>query len=240
MSASRLVLWGCALLYAVMWVGGVAAYVLRGGPRPHEAWTAPAFLALAAFLVLWTSRRREAAWLGVVLVLGYLSEYLAVECACVFGPYAYTDALSPRLLGIPVVMSAAWMILIAYVMEMLRTVRMPAWVHVPVAAGWMTAIDLVIDPVAAGPLRYWQWVDTGWYYGIPAWNFAGWFVVSAIMFALLRAVPNWTANRWAGAIGVSVIVFFSVIALSHGLLGAAAAGVALAGLDLLVRAGRAG
>lgn len=234
----RVALWAGTALYVVMWIGGIAAYVLRGGPGAHEAWTAPAFLALAALLVLGTSPRREALWLGLVLVLGYLSEYLAVQCGCIFGPYAYTNVLAPRLLEIPIVMSAAWMILIAYVMEMLRTFRAPAWVHVPVAAAWMTAIDLVIDPVAAGPLRYWQWVDAGWYYGIPVANFAGWFAVSAVMFGLLRSVPRWAANAWAGAVGLSVIVFFSVIALSYGLHGAAAAGAALVGLDVAVRARR--
>ena len=218
-------------LYSVMWAGGVVAYLFRGGPGPHEAWTAPAFLALAAAIVLATSPARQARWLVIVLLAGYASEYLAVQCDCIFGPYFYTDVLAPRLLGVPVVMSAAWMVLIAYVKGMLLRRRLSAWMEIAVASAWMTAIDTVIDPVAAGPLRYWQWQIGGPYYGIPWSNFAGWFVVSAVIFALLRvdATP-WRDNRWALHVGASIILFFAIIAFSHGLWLCGAAGVLLLGL----------
>jgi len=216
------------MLYAVMWAGGAIAYVFRGGPGEHEHWTAPAFLALAALLLLLTSARRDAFWLIAILLLGFGSEYVGDRCDCIFGPYSYTDALAPRLLGVPLVMSAAWMILVAYVVSMLARARLSMWTYVAVASAWMTAIDLVIDPVAAGPLKYWVWERSGAYYGIPAWNFAGWFVVSGLMFLVLRqALDRWTYNAWAARIGLSVIVFFTVIAASYALLLPAAAGVAL-------------
>lgn len=223
-------------LYALMWAGGIVAYVVRGGPRPHEAWTAPAFLALGAALVLGTSTGRNAAWLLVILALGYLSELIAVTCDCVFGAYHYTEALSPRLLGVPIVMSAAWTILIAYVKEVVPARRWPVVVEVLLASAWMTAIDLIIDPLAAGPLGYWRWRDPGAYYGIPASNFAGWFLVSAVMFAVLRAGPRaWAPNPWAERLGLSVILFFTLIALSLGLWLAAFAGAVLVGLHVVVR-----
>ena len=236
MSGSRLgrsLLLASGALYLVMWVGGIVAYVFRGGPGPHEAWTAPAFLALAALLVLGTSRAREALLLTVALVLGFVSEYVAVECGCIFGPYSYTDVLSPRLLEVPLVMSAAWMILVAYVKDMLLRVTWPAWIEITVASLWMTAIDLVIDPVAAGPLRYWSWVETGAYYGIPLSNFIGWFAVSAVIFTILRFAPGrWDGNPWARRIGLSIIIFFTVIAASYSLWLCAAAGLLLVGLHV--------
>lgn len=216
--AKRYLLLACGALYVVMWAGGIVAYIFRGGPRPHEAWTAPAFLALAAVLVLGTSRRREALLLSLAMALGFLSEYLAVQCGCIFGPYSYTNVLSPRLLEVPLVMSAAWMILVAYVKVMLTRRTWPAWIEVIAASLWMTTIDLVIDPVAAGPLRYWTWVNAGVYYGIPASNFAGWFLVSAAIFTVLRLAPGgWADNAWTRRIGLSIIVFFTVIAASYGL-----------------------
>ena len=235
MTSRRFVLWAAAALYAVMWIGGILAYVFRGGPGPHEAWTAPAFLALAALLVLVSSGRRQVAWLLLVLALGYASELAAVECDCIFGEYSYTEALAPRLFGVPLVMSAAWMILVAYVKDLLARREWPGWLEVLVASAWMTSIDLVIDPVAAGPLAYWRWVNAGWYYGIPATNFVGWFVVSAVMFLILRAERHWPRNAWPEWIGLSVILFFTVIAASHGLFGAAAVGVLLAVVHLAAR-----
>ena len=224
----RVLLLAAAALYAVMWAGGIGAYVFRGGPGPHEAWTAPAFLALAAALVLGTSPARQAGWLVVVLLAGYASEYIAVQCDCIFGPYFYTDVLAPRLFGVPVVMSAAWMVLIAYVKGMLLAYRLRAWTEILIASAWMTAIDLVIDPLAAGPLHYWQWQTGGPYYGIPWSNFAGWFVVSAVIFAMLRLdATRWRDNRWAVHVGASIVAFFTVIALSHGLWLCGAAGLLL-------------
>jgi len=91
----------------------------------------------------------------------------------------------------------------------------------------------VIDPVAAGPLRYWSWVNAGAYYGIPASNFLGWFLVSAVIFIVLRAAPGpWADNIWTRRIGLSVIVFFTVIAASLGLWLAALAGAVLIGLHV--------
>ena len=238
----RYLLLASGALYLVMWIGGIVAYLFRGGPGPHEAWTAPAFLALAAVLVLGTSRRREALLLSLALVLGFVSEYVAVQCGCIFGPYSYTDVLSPRLLEVPIVMSAAWMILVGYVKVMLARASWPAWIEVLAASLWMTAIDLVIDPVAAGPLRYWSWVNVGAYYGIPTSNFVGWFVVSAVIFTILRlASAGWADNPWARRIGLSVIIFFTVIAGSYGLVLCAAAGALLVCLHwAVVRSGRSG
>lgn len=233
----RVLLLMAVALYGVMWIGGIVAYLFRGGPGPHEAWTAPAFLALAAAIVLGTSRARDAGWLFIVLLAGYASEYLAVRCDCVFGPYFYTDALAPRVLGVPVVMSAAWMVLVAYVKGMLLHHRLSAGLEILIASVWMTAIDLVIDPVAAGPLRYWQWETAGPYYGIPWSNFAGWFVVSAVMFALLRLDGTpWHDNRWAVYVGASIIGFFTIIAFSCGLWLCGAVGLLLLAVHWRVRA----
>ena len=89
----------------------------------------------------------------------------------------------------------------------------------------MTAIDLVIDPLATKTLNYWAWENAGPYYGIPWSNFLGWFLMSLVLFALARkrAVPN---SR-AGWLGLSVVLFFTVIALGVGLKLAGAVGIGL-------------
>jgi putative membrane protein len=228
------------LLYGVMWLGGVSAYVLHGGPRPHEAWAAPTFLALSAAIVLVTTAAANAGWLGVVLVLGFVAEYAGVRCGCIFGAYEYTTALSPRLLGVPVVMSAAWMVLVAYLQQLRLIGAWPRTTAAVVCATWMTAIDLVLDPVAAGPLRYWTWLAPGSYYGVPLRNFAGWFVVSLLMFALLSAAA-WRPNPWARYVGLTIVAFFTIIAASHRMVVPSLAGVLLCAADLwLARRARLG
>ena len=83
-------------------------------------------------------------------------------------------------------MGFAWMVLVAYVDETLSIGSRSALLEVPLAALWMTAIDLMLDPVAANHLGYWHWSGKGAYYGIPASNFLGWFAVNLALFALIR------------------------------------------------------
>jgi putative membrane protein len=216
-----------------MWIGGVSAYVFRSGPADHEAWTAPAFLTLSALIVLITTDPGNVRWLGLVLAFGFLAEYAGVRCGCVFGPYEYTGALRPHLLGVPLVMSAAWMVLVAYIQQLRLAGGLLAPGGAVACAAWMTMIDVVLDPVAAGPLRYWNWLAPGEYYGVPAQNFAGWFVISLIIFGLLSRV-RWRRNVWARSVGLTIVAFFTIIAASYRLVVPAGVGVLLVAADLLL------
>lgn len=223
-----------AIVYAVMWVGGVSAYVFRGGPAAHEAWTAPAFLALAASIVLLTTPRPNAAWLVAVLAAGFASEYAGVRCGCVFGSYEYTTALRPAVLGVPLVMSAAWMVLVAYVQQVRVSAGWNGAWTAALAAGWMTAIDLVLDPVAAGPLGYWRWQQPGAWFGIPLRNFGGWFLIALALFAALSRAAPWHRNGWARIVGFTIVAFFTIIAASFRLVVPAIAGALLCAADVWV------
>ena len=217
MKGSRITLVVLTGLYAVLWLGGVVSYLFLGGPPPEASWTAPAFLALAAVLALLVSPTAEWPVLLGSAALGFAAEAVGVASGFPFGRYHYTATLFPLVLGVPVVMTAAWLVLFAYVRQMARSPL--------VAAAWMTAIDFVIDPLAANTLNYWSWENPGPYYGIPWSNFAGWYFVSLALFALARkrAVPN-PHTRW---LGLSVVLFFTVIALGAGLKLAGAVGIGL-------------
>ncbi|NUO17629.1 MAG: carotenoid biosynthesis protein, partial [Planctomycetaceae bacterium] len=54
----------------------------------------------------------------------------------------------------------------------------------------------------------------GFYYGIPASNFAGWFVVSLVIF--LSVPANWRPQRSLVWLGASVMAFFAALALLLG------------------------
>jgi putative membrane protein len=143
-------LWLLAGFYVVLWGGGLVAYVFRGGPDPADWWTAPLFLALAALLVAVTSPARLRPWLGLALLLGFLSELIGVRTGWPFGVYEYTAALRPAVLGVPVVISMAWMVLVAFVHQALLRGGWRGWPAVAGGSAAMLAIDLVVDPVAAG------------------------------------------------------------------------------------------
>jgi putative membrane protein len=121
---------------------------------------------------------------------------LAVEAAGVasglpFGAYAYSDALGPRVAGVPLVVPLAW-----------TWMAWPAWLaagrvvvgrtrRVALAGVGLAAWDLFLDPqmVAEG---YWRWADPRpalpGVPGVPVSNYLGWLVVAVGLMALLHAV----------------------------------------------------
>ena len=245
MSAVKLKLKSFALAaltaaYAVMWIGGVGHYALYGGPPLAAPWAASVFLLLAGLLVVITSRKKDLMGLFIAALLGFVAEIIGVRYGFIFGPYRYTEVLQPQLFSVPLVMFSAWLALVAYcrqmLMKTLMNLKLPALVETTLAALWMTAIDLVIDPLAANQLGYWRWARSGAYYGIPLRNFIGWFVVSFIIFSGFRSVSQ--ENQVARYVGLSIVLFFTAIALSFGLVLAGSIGLGLCLAHLALAEGR--
>jgi bisanhydrobacterioruberin hydratase len=211
--------------YAVMWIGGVIAHILHGGPPADAQWAAPVFLLLAGSITLVTASRANLAGLIAAACVGFIAEYIGVKYGFLFGRYVYTGTLRPILLGAPLVMASAWMILFAYVKQMLLPFKLSKPAEMIIAGVWMVAIDLLIDPLAANRLGYWRWIEAGAYYGVPARNFLGWFAVSFIIFGIVRQRPQ--SDLWARSVGLSILLFFTVIALAYQLALAASVGLAL-------------
>lgn len=230
-NARRVVLALLSCCYAVLWVGGVAQYWLKGGAA-RQNWLAALFLMLAGLIVLVGTRAGgERLLLLAVALLGFVAEVAGIHLHVPFGTYSYTDALGPRLLGVPPVMALAWMTLAAYVKQMLSRFELAGWIETVSAALWLTAFDLLIDPLAANQLGYWRWADKGSYYGVPLTNFAGWFAISLLAFRILRkklepALP-------VRLTGMSIILFFTLLALGFGSNFVASLGCVLLLLDVL-------
>jgi putative membrane protein len=210
-------------IYAVLWAGGVTAHLLWQATPDGAGWSAAAFLTCGAALLLLRLPGARL-WLLAVGAAGFLAELAGARLGAPFGQYSYTPVLEPQLGGVPVVMSCAWMILIAYVKSLIEPLPLTRLAAVAAGAAWMTMIDLAIDPVATVALDYWRWHTPGYYYGIPWSNFAGWVAVSAVLLA--SGISLRIESRWPGWIGLSVVVFFGLLAIAHRL--PAAAGVALA------------
>ena len=223
MNTRKVILTALAGAYVALWVGGVSAHVLQGGPPTDAQWAAPVFLFLAGLIVLVTASSANLGGLLAAAGVGFIAEYVGVNYGFLFGRYVYTGTLQPLLLGAPLVMACAWMILFAYVKQMLLPFKLSKLTEMTISGVWMVAIDLLIDPLAANRLGYWRWIETGAYYGVPARNFLGWFLVSFMIFGIVRQHPQ--SDLWARSVGLSILLFFTVIALAYQL--ALAAGVGL-------------
>lgn len=218
--------------FAVLWVGGVVSF-WRGGARAEEVWLASVFLALAGLVVVLGARtRRGALALAGVAVFGFAVEIVGANTGLPFGAYRYTDALRPRVLGAPLVIGVAWMALVAQSWSLVASLRLTRMLGLLVAAVLTTAVDFVIDPLAANHLGYWRWERAGLYYGIPATNFAGWLLTS--LAALLLFSRRLEPSFWARAVGLAITLFFSLGAATHRLWLAAAVGFSLCAAQLLI------
>lgn len=131
--------------------------------------------------------------IGVAGGGGLVAEAVGVATGLPFGHYAYTGTLGPELLGVPVVVPLAWVMMAWPALVVARTLvaRGPAVAAVGAVA--LTAWDVFLDPqmVAAG---HWTWFDTApalpLIPGIPLTNYIGWLLVSVVIMAILdRTLP---------------------------------------------------
>ncbi len=178
---------------------------------------------------------------GTTILVALAAEALGVHTGVPFGRYAYTSSLGPALLGVPLLVPLAWLMMAypSFVVARLLTRR-----FVPLlGAVAMTSWDVFLDPqmVAAG---HWRWADATpalpGVPGIPLTNFAGWLVVSAALMALLDRLPRsggtddgpplalWWWTYGASVLGNAVLFGRPGVAVAGGLaMGAVAAPLAL-------------
>jgi putative membrane protein len=130
----------------------------------------------------------------VVLPAAWAVEFVGSRTGFPFGSYDYTQALQPQLLGVPLLIPLAWLMMLPAawaIAEMLvGRGRSPAsrFRFLGLAALAFTAWDLFLDPQMVS-WGYWIWENPGGYFGIPWVNFAGWilsaFLIGALVFGLL-------------------------------------------------------
>jgi uncharacterized membrane protein len=138
--------------------------------------------------------RRGLALSATAAAIGFGAEVAGVATRRPFGHYAYSGRLGPRVAGVPLLAAAAWTMMgrPAWVVAGLCARRRVA--RVPLAAAALTAWDVFLDPrmVREG---YWSWPGGGAFEGVPASNFAGWFAVGSIVFAVWAALDRPDAAR---------------------------------------------
>lgn len=211
--------------FVLLWVGGVSSQFV-GARRADEGLLASIFLLTAGLIVvLGEGTTKGVLRLAAVALTGFAVEALGVRFHVPFGEYAYTGVLRPQLLGVPVVMGFAWMVLVAFASDFAGRLRLNAWLAAVCAALLTTATDLVIDPLAANHLGYWGWAHGGVYYGIPFTNFVGWFVTALLACRILGARGR--TNFWAAFVGTAIVLFFALNALANSLLPVALIGLGL-------------
>ena len=179
--------------------------------------------------------------LGAALVVvvaggaGLMAEAVGVATGIPFGRYSYTGTLGAEVLGVPVVVPLAWVMMAWPALVVARTLATRRTAVIAVGAAALTAWDVFLDPqmVAAG---HWTWSNPSpglpLVPGIPLTNYVGWLLVSAAVIAVLDKTLRRTASPSAPAATLYLWVYFSSV-LAHlvffGLPGSAVTGGLLMG-----------
>ncbi len=153
---------------------------------------------LVVLLPLWSSWGTSRFLIATLTVafLSWGSEAIGVATGFPFGGYRYSDLLSPKWMGVPVLIPLAWMMMlipswgVAYSIlgDDVRSGK-GGFRHHLMAGTFsglaMVAWDLYVDPqmVAMG---IWEWATPSGYFGTPLSNFAGWWLVAFLLTILVR------------------------------------------------------
>lgn len=129
----------------------------------------------------------------VVAVLAWAIEFTGSSSGLPFGAYHYTQRLQPQLLGVPLLIPLAWLMMLppAWAVGRLISGRERGFSFVLASATAFTAWDLFLDPQMVA-WDFWRWEQPGGYFGIPWLNFGGWLLASALITLITRpsALPT--------------------------------------------------
>lgn len=182
-------LFGCAFL-------AQTAFPFTDGGTPALTTASVVFLTAASVAHMASSRGIGAALILVAVAGGggLLAETVGVHTGFPFGTYEYSTGLGLQWFGVPALVPLAWTMMSWPALAAARRLVGPHRMVTSLVGAWaLTAWDVFLDPQMVDQ-GHWQWSDPHpalpGVEGIPLTNFAGWFLVSAIIVTLLdRLIP---------------------------------------------------
>ena len=119
-------------------------------------------------------------FIGLAAV-GFVAEVIGVKTGVVFGNYYYGNALGYKVLGVPLVISLNWGLLINIGVLVATYLSKKPLLIATLAAFIITGVDLLIEQVAS-QMDYWHFSN-----GIAGiQNYIGWFIISFFTSWLLK------------------------------------------------------
>ena len=160
-------------------------------------------LYLMALLLIVTQKQKNIAFFLffiVTYIVGFGVEWIGINTNALFGVYKYGTVLGVTKGGVPLLIGINWFIIIFCAGNV--SMRLYSWSDKKLAAAgaevkpaiklmsfitdgafMATLFDFLIEPVAV-KLGYWRWLGNG---GIPLYNYACWFVISAVLLTVVQA-----------------------------------------------------
>jgi len=168
------------------------------------------FSAMNLFLsviVLVLSRKNNIGpfWLMLTLcfAVGIVVELIGTKTGLLFGNYSYGANLGPKFMGVPWIIGINWGILVICTASIVSRLNASIVVKALLAAFVMTALDVLIEPVAIES-DFWSWKSGD----IPVYNYICWFAIAFPLQWLNFKLKAVESNKVANGLLLIMTLFF--------------------------------
>lgn len=239
----RPLLWASAATFAatvIFSLGGIAlvrhapVFAARAGGLLPWLMKVPTWLNLTALpLVVFLIYLPVLRWRTSVLFLvwgsfvGMMAELIGTGSGYPFGEYAYTAFLNPKIMGaVPIFIPLSWYAVSTVSLDFAARLDLSRAQRILVAALFMVLWDIALDPAMGMGFPVWEWKVEGFFYGMPALNWVGWYGTSLVLiwgYEFLAGGPPRTASPWppgvwvvngALSVGISALAGFGAAVLT--------------------------
>ena len=200
----------------------------------------------AATCLLHAALRRGPGWAlafaAITVLFSLAVEAVGVHTGFPFGHYEYGDRLGPLLLGVPVLVPLAWLMMGYLSLVVARRLTDRRWQQVALGAWALVSWDLFLDPQLTDASQ-WRWLHPSPHLPgvgrVPLTNTAGWLLAGLVLMSVLSLLPArraddtvplvlWVWTWLSSALAFAAFFHEPWVALWGGL------GMAVIGLPLLV------
>ncbi len=167
------------------------------------------FMALLSYFFLNYKRKSIAVTVPVLLISGFLLEYIGVKTSFPFGSYVYTDMLQPQILQVPLAISLSWVVVVAGSFLIVSSVKsLNTFALITYSSVLVLAFDFLLEPFASFINGYWIWTFSF----VPIQNYISWFFV-AVVFTLFLSkflVPQSNENKKSKVVSNTPLILYLI------------------------------
>lgn len=187
----------------------------------------PFNLLLSFFLLIWTHPEKNKSFyffIGIVFIVGFLSEVVGVNTGLLFGEYHYSKILGIQLFQVPILIAVNWFIII-YCSGIGTHVLLNKVIHRVVkdynepslklkamsvifdGASLAVLFDWLMEPVAI-KLGFWTWGGDG---SVPFYNYFCWLLISILLLTVFNFFNFRKENKFAVNLLLTQALFFLIL-----------------------------
>ena len=144
-----------------------------------------------------------------VFIISFSVEALGTKTGVIFGDYAYTSVLGPRIFNTPLMIGVNWVLLIYTAGTVVDRLRAGLFPKAILASGFLVVYVFALEPIAI-QLKFWIWENNR----VPLHNFVAWFCVSFILLLLFYRLPISRKNSMALNLLLIHLAFFVTLSFT--------------------------